>query len=682
MSLVVLSLLVAALASYTTLDVSGRIVALRDTRRRQWWLGGGALAMGSGIWAMHFVGMLAFSLPIRLAYDPWITMLSLCLAIAVSYFALRVIVRPDLPLRWLAGSAVLMAAGICGMHYTGMAAMEMVPGIQYRPVLVGLSMLVALAASFAALAAARQLNGIVVPHLLPKRIGVACVMAVAITGMHYTGMAAAYFPPGSICGATHGLGGEGLAAPVTAVVLLLLAMALLSSRLDASNQKLAGSVDQLSGQMVRMAALDMLTELPNRRTLMEHVGRLIQDGPAHGRFAVLFMDLDGFKTINDSLGHTAGDQVLKAFASRLQQCFRKTDMVARIGGDEFVVVLDHLPAPEVAAQVVESMLARMWQGAWRDGVSFQVIPSVGIALYPQDGENVEILLKNADIAMYEAKRAGRGTYRFFDWSMNHAAARILQIQQGLHEAVAHGAFSLNYQPKFSTDGARLLGAEALLRYSHPELGVLSPQEFIGIAERSGLIVQIGEWVVRQTCRQLRHWRSQGIAPLKVAINLSPRQLIQPDLLQVVLDIVQEEQVLPDWLMFEITETVAMQDAARTVDTIHAFQQAGFDVAIDDFGMGYSSLAYLQRFRVRQLKIDGFFIRGLDAAGEEGEAMVAAIIALAHSLGMEVVAEGVETTAQQEKLKTLGCDQIQGYLLGRPMPEAMFAGEIEAWRAVS
>lgn len=266
--------------------------------------------------------------------------------------------------------------------------------------------------------------------------------------------------------------------------------------------------------------------------------------------------------------------------------------------------------------------------------------------------------------------------------MNQAATRILKIQQGLHEATTHGWFKLHYQPKFSADGRRLQGAEALLRYTHPELGVISPQEFIGIAERSGLIVQIGEWVVREACRQLRSWQLQNIGPLKLAINLSPRQLIQPDLLQGVLAIVKQEAVEPAWLMFEITETVAMQDAAHTVETIHAFQQAGFDVAIDDFGTGYSSLAYLQRFRVRQLKIDGFFTQGLDAAGEEGEAIVSAIIALAHSLGMDVVAEGVETATQLEKLKSLQCDQIQGFLLGRPMPAEAFAEKIEGWLAVA
>ena len=673
----------AAVAWCTGRALSSRMVSMKDGRRRAtWWLGG-ARARGGGVWSLHFVGMLAFSLPIHVAYDPWITMTSLGLAVGVSYFALYVMARRELRYRRLLGSALLMAAGICGMHYTGMAAMRMLPGIEYRPGLVLLSILIAVVASVAALSAARCLNKASARGLLVKRVAVACVMAVAITGMHYTGMAAARFPPGSICGVVHGLSTQGLVLPVTLVVVLLLIMTLLSSWMDASNQRLEGSVDQLSGQMVRLAALDMLTELPNRRTLMEGIERIIQaEGAQQEPFAVLFMDLDGFKAINDSLGHAAGDEVLKAFAMRLQQCVRKSDMVARLGGDEFVVVIHQLRSVEAVTRIVESMLARMREGNWRDGVSLQVIPSVGIALYPQDGESVDVLLKNADIAMYEAKRAGRGTYRFFDWSMNQAATRILKIQQGLHEATTHGWFKLHYQPKFSADGRCLQGAEALLRYTHPELGVISPQEFIGIAERSGLIVQIGEWVVREACRQLRSWQRQDIGPLKLAINLSPRQLIQPDLLQDVLEIVKQEAVEPAWLMFEITETVAMQDAAYTVETIHAFQQAGFDVAIDDFGTGYSSLAYLQRFRVRQLKIDGFFTQGLDAAGEEGEAIVSAIIALAHSLGMDVVAEGVETATQLEKLKSLQCDQIQGYLLGRPMPAEAFAEKIEGWLAVA
>jgi EAL domain-containing protein (putative c-di-GMP-specific phosphodiesterase class I) len=313
----------------------------------------------------------------------------------------------------------------------------------------------------------------------------------------------------------------------------------------------------------------------------------------------------------------------------------------------------------------------MRRGSWSDGQPLQVVPSVGISLYPQDGDSAEALLKNADAAMYEAKNAGRGTYRFFEASMNEAATRTLSIQRALHEALEFGYFSLHFQPKFNGKSGELVGAEALIRLDHPEIGSLPPLEFIPIAERSGQIVQIGAWVVREACRQIHRWKLEGRPPVKVAINLSPRQLAQPDLVEVLVSIVHAEHVNCDQIMFEITETVAMQNAPKTVEMIRQFQDRGFDIAIDDFGTGYSSLAYLQRFRVKQLKIDRFFTNGLDEPGNEGSAIVSAIIALAHSLEMDVVAEGVETTSQLGKLQAMMCDEIQGFLVGKPLTSADF-----------
>jgi diguanylate cyclase (GGDEF)-like protein len=406
---------------------------------------------------------------------------------------------------------------------------------------------------------------------------------------------------------------------------------------------------------------------------MEQIERAIRASTHHrNMFAILFMDLDGFKVINDSLGHSVGDEVLKAFAHRLLHCVRGGDMVARLGGDEFVVLLENLASPDDAAKMAESVLNRMRQGTWTDSQPLQVMPSIGISLFPQDGDTVEVLLKHADAAMYEAKRRGRGTYRFFEASMNEAAIRTLQIQQTLHEALGANYFSVYFQPKFRGDNGELAGAEALLRLRHPEFGLFPPMEFIPIAERSGQIVQIGYWVVRETCRQMRRWQESGLPAIKVAINLSPRQLAQSDLVATILDIVRSEQVPCEQIMFEITETIAMQDAPKTIKMIREFQESNFEIAIDDFGTGYSSLAYLQRFRAKQLKIDRFFTNGLDEYGREGSAIVSAIIKLAHSLEMDVVAEGVETSSQLAKLKGMLCDEMQGFLLGKPVTAEEFS----------
>ncbi|KAB0641064.1 putative bifunctional diguanylate cyclase/phosphodiesterase [Burkholderia latens] len=669
--LVALSLAVATLAAYTALDLSGRIALLSHGRRRHAWIAGGGMAMGIGIWSMHFIGVMSFSLPIPLGYDFAITGASLAIAIVVSWFALYVISRASLSPGHLVASAILMGLGIAGMHYTGDAAMKMQPAIAYDAALVAGSIGIAIGASGAALWISQFLNAANQRQSNAKRVAGACVMGIAITGMHYTANAAATFLPGSICGATQQIATPLLATAVTLSTLAILIVTLVLSRSGARTSFLASVVSRLNGEIVRMAQFDELTDLPNRRTLMERIEAAIQtERQSNTTFAVLFMDLDGFKTINDSLGHTAGDEVLKAFARRLQQCVRASDTVARLGGDEFVVLLENVSSIDDVERAAEHVLNRMRDGLWNDAQPLQVTPSIGIALYPRDGDTVEVLLKHADVAMYEAKRAGRSTYRFFQGDMNVAVQRTLQVQRALHEAVVAGYFELHFQPKFHGRSGAITGAEALLRLNHPELGTLMPAEFIPIAERTGQIVQIGYWVVRETCRQLNRWRADGLPALQVAINLSPRQIAESGLVSNFLEILSAEGVKPAQLMFEITESVAMQDAAHTTAMIHEFQTNGFEVAIDDFGTGYSSLSYLQRFRAKQLKIDRFFTHGLDKHNPEGSAIVRAIIALAHTLKMDVVAEGVETASQLAQLKILMCDEVQGFLLGHPLePDA-------------
>ncbi|MDN5935862.1 MAG: EAL domain-containing protein [Nitrosospira sp.] len=675
--LVALSLVVATLASYTALDLSSRIFLLPQSRLRHAWLAGGAAAMGIGIWSMHFIGMLAFSLPISLGYDIATTGWSLAIAILLSYRVLDIVTQAKLTLARLITGGTLMGFGIAGMHYTGMAALRREPGIHYDPALFVISIVIAIAAGSVALWLAQTLRDDDQSRVIAKRIGAAFVMGIAICGMHYTGMAAVHFPADSVSGATEGIGSQWFGATIILLTFAILIVTLLLSRFDARTSLLAGSVSQLNGQIVRLATFDTLTDLPNRWSLMEQIERAIHASRHHrNMFAILFMDLDGFKIINDSLGHSAGDEILKAFAQGLLHCVRGGDTIARLGGDEFVVLLENLGSPDDASKMAESVLDRMRQGLWADNQSLQVMPSIGIALFPQDGDTVEVLLKHADAAMYEAKRGGRSTYRFYEASMNAAATRTLQIQQALHEALGADYFSLHFQPKFRGDNGELAGAEALLRLHHPALGLLPPMEFIPIAERSGQIIQIGYWVVRETCRQMRRWRENGLPAIKVAINLSPRQLTQPNLVATMLDIVRAQQVPCEQIMFEITETVAMQDAPKTIKMIHEFQASGFDIAIDDFGTGYSSLAYLQRFRAKQLKIDRFFTNGLDEYGHEGSAIVSAIIKLAHTLEMDVVAEGVETDSQLAKLKGMMCDEMQGFLLGKPVTSEAFGALLQ------
>ncbi|AKC70690.1 putative bifunctional diguanylate cyclase/phosphodiesterase [Pandoraea oxalativorans] len=682
--LVALSLAVAVLASFTALDLSGRIYLLTHRGMRQAWLAVGATAMGIGIWSMHFIGMLALSLSpswspldskatLALGYDPAITAASLGIAIAISWAALWLVASERFT-RWRLGCAgVTLGIGIAAMHYSGMAAMKMDPAISYDPLLFAASIAIAIAAATAALWIARTLRDGSLRYVMAKRMGAAVVMGLAITAMHYTGMSAATFAAGAVCGAANGVSSPWLVTTVSLFTFLILITTMLVSRLDARTSFLANSVLQLNTQIARMATYDALTDLPNRRALHDAAARmLINSRRDQRRFAVLFMDLDGFKTINDSLGHNVGDDVLRAFAKRLRKNVNGDDVVARLGGDEFVVLLGSLSSPEVAGRVAQRLLDDMRDGLKVGTQSLHVMPSIGVALFPDDGDSIDLLLKHADTAMYEAKRAGRGIFRYFEPRMNAAAQRTWEIQQALHDAESAQYFSLNFQPKYRGDTEALAGAEALLRLTHPTFGELQPADFIPVAERTGQIVQIGYWVVRATCKHIKEWDAAGLPPVKVAINLSPRQMAQSQLVENIVQIVQDAGIACTRLMFEITETVAMFDAQHTIDVIRAFQDHGFEVAIDDFGTGYSSLAYLQRFRVKQLKMDRFFTNGLDTCGREGSAVVSAIIALAHSLDMDVVAEGVETASQREALKTLDCDELQGFLLGKPLTGDAFA----------
>ena len=674
--LVFLSVVIAFLASYTTLDLAGRISSLSTKTSRRAWLAGGAFAMGLGIWSMHFIGMLAFSLPISLGYDFAITLGSLLIAILVAYFALDLVTRGELRTRDLLVSGTLMGFGILAMHYSGMAAMRMTPGIDYDIPLVLLSVAIAIVASTAALWIASTLRKEIFRLVSPKRAGAALIMGLAITGMHYTGMAAANFPLGSVCGAASQLDPNWLAATVVMATLNILTVTLLLSILDARlelrTRLFNRSLENANETLQYQATHDALTGLPNRYHLSQRIQHAIDVATAgKTRFALYFIDLDGFKIINDSLGHDTGDQLLKELAARLKGCIRKEDVVARLGGDEFVVLIEKVDDAAMAAQIAEKLFECFRPDFHLADTILSISASIGISLYPENGASIEDLLKHADAAMYEVKAGGRNNYRFFESAMNIANMRTIQIQRGLREATRQGQLFVQYQPKWSASTNTILGAEALVRWRHPELGMVSPAEFIPVAERSGQIMEIDRWVVEHVCRQLSDWIAAGIKPVKIAVNLSQINFRSSSLVEDLVTIAAKYNVPRSLLMFEITESVAMQNAAETMNTIEKLQSSGFDLAIDDFGTGYSSLSYLQQFSVRQLKVDRMFVNNLSHTDQKGSSVVAAIINLAHSLNMQVVAEGVETEDQLEILEAMACDQMQGFLLGKPLEGAAF-----------
>ncbi|MGF6097430.1 putative bifunctional diguanylate cyclase/phosphodiesterase [Pseudomonas sp. 18175] len=677
-SLVVISLFVAILASYTALDLSGRIATAKG-RTVYLWIAGGAIAMGIGVWSMHFIGMLALRLPFALGFDFAITALSLLIAVLSSGFALWLISQPQLPAWQLAFGALVMGAGIAAMHYTGMAAMRMTPGIDYDPTLFGASLLIAVAASGAALWIAYNLRR-KTPYVRLLRGGAAVVMGFAIVGMHYTGMAAARFADESFCGAAlNGLSGKGLDNLVLVTTLAVLGFALLTSlldaRLEARTAVLADSLSQANQELTHLALHDMLTGLPNRTLLADRIQQSMQSVKEHGGcFALMFIDLDGFKPVNDAFGHHMGDQLLREVGLRLREDLRSQDTLARIGGDEFVLLVQ-LNQPDDALRLAErqvGLINRVFKVAEHE---LNISASVGIAMFPGNGGNPQELLMNADAAMYHAKGMGKNGYSFFDVSMNTNARKQLQLLQDLRNAIEHQQFRLYYQPKFDAVSGIPVGAEALLRWEHPQQGLLLPATFIELAEKTGLIIPIGDWVLNEACRQMSLWYAQGYEDWRIAVNLSALQFCHAGLVKSVATALERHRLPANSLTLEITETTAMSDADASMTVLQQLSEMGVDLSIDDFGTGYSSLMYLKRLPANELKIDRGFVRDLEHDSDDA-AIVSAIVALGQALGLRIVAEGVETDVQQNFLTRLGCNSLQGYLLGHPLPADTFMADIQ------
>ncbi|HAU57249.1 MAG TPA: hypothetical protein DCW87_06545, partial [Comamonadaceae bacterium] len=423
---------------------------------------------------------------------------------------------------------------------------------------------------------------------------------------------------------------------------------------------------QAAQAIERLAHHDTLTGLANRYTLEARLDQLVADARRHGRrLAVLFLDMDNFKGINDSLGHGVGDEFLRITAQRLRETVRENDIVARLGGDEFVVVLPEVHQPEHALRVASKLLDRLSQPIELSEHTLHASTSIGICFYPQDGQDRGSLMQSADIAMYQAKSMGKGVYRCFDATMMEVAARRAKLERALKQAVAQQAFAVHYQPLLDGRSGQVLGLEALIRWEHSAGQWIAPLDFIPLAEELGLINQIGEWVLHTACAALAGWHRQGLNHLTLSVNLSAVQLRNPQLPAQIAQVLQTHTLPAGALTLEVTESVAMQDPLASVQRLAQIRALGVRLAMDDFGTGYSSLAYLQRLPLDYLKLDRTFVRDLETNPNDA-AICTATIGLAHHLGLAVVAEGVETPGQRDFLAGLACDMCQGYLFSRPL----------------
>ncbi|QLF94061.1 EAL domain-containing protein [Pseudomonas sp. ABC1] len=427
-----------------------------------------------------------------------------------------------------------------------------------------------------------------------------------------------------------------------------------------------------SEQRIRYLAMhDELTGLPNRNLIQDRIAQAIAHSRRNGGvLALLYLDLDRFKIINDGYGHLFGDAVLKASGERLVRLVRECDTVARLGGDEFLILLTDLHQPSDADVVARKVVDTLDRPLLVQGRDIHLSGSVGVSLFPFDGDTAAELIDNADMAMYRSKELGRSTYQFFTHEMSQKTLRRVELETCLRGAAAAGQLQLVYQPKVSLEHGRIIGCEALLRWHHPELGLVSPGHFIPIAEDSGLIVPIGDWVLRAACRQARAWMDAGLPPVCVAVNVSARQFLQQDVVAWVTRILEESGIPPDWLELELTESLIAQDIEKVTVTIDRLKDIGVKLSIDDFGIGYSSLSYLKRFRVDTLKIDQSFVRNMLVEAEDST-IVRAVISLAHNLNFKVIAEGVETEQHCHFLRSNGCDEIQGYYFSKPVTALEF-----------
>lgn len=667
-SLVVGSVIVAVLACYFAVSIEQSLFRGLGQKYEKTLLVISGCMLGAAIWCMHFVGMLACHLPADYSFDYGLTFLSYVIAFIASTFAVWLTTRATLPFLRLVLGAVLMGLGIAGMHYTGIMGLAIDHhNVYYDPLLVIFSVLIAISGSGLTFWLTFKYKN-AVHKMLHIKASIALMMALTIVGMHYTGMAsAAFYSIDANQLVSNYQNGQGLIlfSIIFVSSLILVAaftVAVLEQRLEARNRQLSKANRELANQAVQ----DNLTKLPNRLFLAEYSHLLFTEHRYRDdKIAFLYIDLDRFKAVNDVFGHYVGDQLLVQLATRIQRILAENQKLLRIGSDEFLMVLE-TASIEQAIEKSEQVLRLIQDSFLIAGKEINISSSIGIAMYPDHGNNLQDLLINADAAMLMSKYQGRNTYSVFSYSVDQQEAKSqTKLINDLYKAVEEQQFILFYQPKFTTKSHEICGVEALIRWNHPSLGLLTPNMFITGAEKTGLIIQMGYWALEQACKQIQIWERNDTNYFPLAVNLSAVQFEHKHLFSTLERLFDKYQINPNHLAIEITESTAMHHIDASIRSFERLRQMGIKLAIDDFGTGHSSFLYLKNLPVDELKIDREFIRDL-SVGSKDEIILESIIQLAIKLGLVVTAEGVETPSQADILTRLGCQQLQGYLLGMPV----------------
>ncbi|MDU8419654.1 bifunctional diguanylate cyclase/phosphodiesterase [Pseudomonas syringae] len=677
--LVALAYGVACAACFATLDIADRVIQVDALKSRRLWKALGALCLAGGVWAMHFISMLAFQAPLKITYDLSITLISLLIVLVTALVAMRALTIPELTLRRCLTSAVVMGIGISVMHYLGMSAMRSTATQYYEPRMFALSILVAVLSSIALLTLSRHLRQYHGMFHQMFRYAVSLLLGAGLLTMHLMGMKALrlVIPEGIELHVPSTENSQQLGLTIAAIALLTIAGSISAAMADKKLQgkehdlqrvnALLTQLDQARVSLQQVAHYDPLTNLINRRGFNQIFAEKLQEHTFNkGMLAVMFLDIDHFKRINDSLGHDAGDELLKVIAERIRSATRTQDVVARFGGDEFCILLS-IPDYEEARHLAHRVMQKMKETIALAGRRMVMTTSIGIAVFPRDGETCDELLKHADLALYQSKDKGRNGVNFFNPALKTKASLELQLEEELRNALREGTgLQVYYQPIVDMRTGHVAKLEALVRWNHPQHGLLVPARFIGIAEANGLIAELDNWVLRRACHDLRTLHQEGLEQLIISVNCSALTLGRNELVEEVERALADADAAPGRLELEVTENALMGNISNTILMLKHIRSLGVSLSIDDFGTGYSSLAYLKRLPLDTLKIDRSFIIDIPQSPQDME-IVQAILVMAHTLRLKVVTEGVETQDQLEFLRQFGSDYVQGYLFNRPQP---------------
>lgn len=664
--LIGISFIVAVIASFVALDCTGKITLAKRRADLFWRLCAGA-TLGLGIWSMHFIGMLSMKMPLPIRYDFLLTLISLLVAIASATAVLHVVVTSSVvsPKRWMLATAIL-SAGVVSMHYIGMSALMFSGTLRWSVPLIALSILVAITACGMALWLTFRLRQRR-RNALFRRIIAALVMGIAVAAVHYIGMSATTFA-GHATDLTGGLSAQGLSLWVTATTLLLLGAMLAFSVFDSRvrTTRLTEDLELLNFQLERQSRYDALTGLANRIQMEVRIEEYLKNAQ-RGRvtFAVIVIDLDRFKLLNDTLGQAAGDRVLMAVANRLSARLKPAMLLARLGGDQFMLLVPHTSEGEVC-DLITAMMDAVRRPLYESGQLLTLSLSAGIALFPAHGESGHALKTNAVIAMTSVKHQGRNHWAMYNPLTMQQGSITASLQQDVLHALTRQQFEVAYQPIYRNGTEAIEGVEALLRWRHPQHGLLLAESFFPLLEKTDQLLPVGYWVIEESCRQLKAWNDAGHTELTLSITLSAPQFEQEEIHQQICDVLEACSLPPSRLTLKIAESIALADFERSMRVMNEFMLSGIALAIDNFGTGYANIMLLKALPVQQLKINRSLIKDIRYNGKN-MAIVANIIDVAHSMHMSVVAQGIETAEQKFLLTSMGCDYLQGFLFSHPMP---------------